>query len=249
MRQILILILFSLVAFAPSVYGGFWDSAVEKVREVTGPKEAVKTDVKQDGLTDQEILSGLREALDLGVQRAVERASASGGFMDNPVIHIPLPGYLQNVAGTLRGLGLGSQADAFEQTMNQAAEKASGEALPVLAQAVKDLTFEDVRRLWKGGDTAATDYFREKTWQPLSERFQPIVHATSQTVGVTQSYQSLVDHAAVKPLIAGTDLDLDHYVTGKALDGFFTLLAEEEKKIRTDPVARTTDILKKVFGL
>jgi hypothetical protein len=249
MRQILILILFSLVAFIPSVYGGFWDSAVDKVREVTGPKEAVKNAGKADELNDQEILSGLREALNLGVQRAVEKASASGGFMDNPVIHIPLPGYLQNVAGTLRGFGLASQADAFEQTMNKAAEKASGEALPVLAQAVKDLTFEDVRRLWKGGDTAATDYFREKTWQPLSERFQPIVHATSQTVGVTQSYQSLVDQPSIKPLLAGTDLDLDHYVTVKALDGLFKLLAEEEKKIRTDPVARTTDILKKVFGL
>ena len=199
MRQILILILFSLVAFVPPVYGGFWDSAVEKVREVTGPKEAVKTADKADELTDQEILSGLRGALNLGVQRAVE--------------------------------------------------KASGEALPVLTQAVKDMTFEDARLLWKGGDTAATDYFREKTWQPLSERFQPIVHATSQKVGVTQSYQSLVDNSSIKPLLAGTDLDLDHYVTVKALDGLFKLLAEEEKKIRTDPVARTTDILKKVFGL
>jgi len=133
MRQILILILFSLRAFATSVYGGFWDSALETVKDVTGPKDAGKTVGEQNGLTDQEILTGLREALNLGVQRAVERASASGGFMDNSVIHIPLPGYLQ-------------------------------------------------------GDTAATDYFREKTWQPLSERFQPIVHATSQTVGVTQSY-------------------------------------------------------------
>lgn len=249
MRQILILILFGIMASAPSVYAGFWDSTLETIRDITAPKEAEKSVGKQDGLTDQEILTGLREALDLGMQRAVERASASGGFMDDPVIHIPLPATLQNVAGILRGFGLAPQVDAFEQTMNRAAEKASGEALPVLVQAVKDLTFEDARRLWKGGDTAATDYFREKTWQPLSERFKPIVHATSQTVGVTQAYQSLVDHAAVKPLIADTDLDLDHYVTGKTLDGLFTLLAEEEKKIRTDPVARTKDILKKVFGL
>ena len=248
MKQILILILFAIMVSASSLYAGFWNSTLETVRDIAAPKEAEKTVAKQDGLTNQEILTGLRETLDLGVQRAVKRASAPGGFMDNPAIRIPLPAHLQSVARTLKGFGFAPQVDAFEQTMNKAAEKASGEALPVLAQAVKGLTFEDARRLWKGGNTAVTDYFREKTWQPLSEKFQPIIHATSQTVGVTQAYQSLVDHAAVRPLIAGTNLDLDHYVTSKTLDGLFTLLAEEEKKIRTDPMARTTDILKKVFG-
>lgn len=248
MKQILILILFAIMVSASSLYAGFWNSTLETVRDIAAPKEAEKTVAKQDGLTNQEILTGLRETLDLGVQRAVKRASAPGGFMDNPAIRIPLPAHLQSVARTLKGFGFTPQVDAFEQTMNKAAEKASGEALPVLAQAVKGLTFEDARRLWKGGNTAVTDYFREKTWQPLSEKFQPIIHATSQTVGVTQAYQSLVDHAAVRPLIAGTNLDLDHYVTSKTLDGLFTLLAEEEKKIRTDPMARTTDILKKVFG-
>lgn len=249
MRRIIVPVFFSLMALSPPVYGGFLDSAVETVKDVTGSEEAGKAVRQQDGLTDQDILTGLREALNLGVQRSVEKASAPGGFMENPVIHIPLPGHFQNIAGTLKGLGLGSQADAFERTMNQAAEKASGEALPILVQAVKDLSFEDARRLWKSGGTSATDYFRNKTWQPLSERFRPIIHDTSQKVGVTQTYQSLVDYPAVKPLIAGTDLDLDHYITGKTLDGLFTLLGEEEKKIRTNPAARTTDILKKVFGL
>nr|HDN00483.1 DUF4197 domain-containing protein [Deltaproteobacteria bacterium] len=106
--------------------------------------------------------------------------------------------------------------------MNRAAEKASEEALPILVQAVKDLSFEDARSLWKGGGTSATDYFQDKTWQPLSERLRPIVHDTSQTVGVTQAYQSLVDYPAVKPIVAGTDLDVDHYVTAKTLDGLFT---------------------------
>jgi hypothetical protein len=245
----MVFILFSLTALAPSVYGGFWDSALETVKDITGSEEAGKAVGRQDGLTDQDILTGLREALNLGVQRSVERASTPGGFMENPVIHIPLPGHFQNIAGTLRGLGLGSQTDAFEKTMNRAAEKASEEALPILIQAVKDLSFEDARRLWKGGGTSATDYFQDKTWQPLSERLRPIVHDTSQTVGVTQAYQSLVDYPAVKPIVAGSDLDVDHYVTAKTLDGLFTLLGEEEKKIRTNPAARTTDILKKVFGL
>jgi hypothetical protein len=200
------------------------------------------------GLSADEIAKGLREALAVGSEKAVAKASSTGGFLDNPSIRIPLPGKLQMVGDTLRRMGMGNKVDEFELTMNRAAEKASGEASPIVGQAVKDLTLEDVNRLWKGGDTAVTDYFREKTWQPLYEKFRPVVNETAQQAGVTQAYESLVGQPAVKTLTMGTNLDLDHYVTSETLDGLFKLLAAEEKEIRTNPLARTTDLLKKVFG-
>jgi hypothetical protein len=200
------------------------------------------------GLSADEIANGLREALAVGSEKAVTAASSTGGFLDNPSIRIPLPGKLQMMGDTLRRLGMGSKVDEFELTMNRAAEKASSEAFPIIGKAVEDLTLEDVNRLWKGGDTAATDYFKEKTWQPLYDKFRPIVDETAQQAGVTQAYESLVGQPAVKTLVTGTDLDLDHYVTNGTLDGLFKLIASEEKAIRTNPAARTTDLLKKVFG-
>lgn len=137
---------------------------------------------------------------------------------------------------------------AFEETMNQAAERAAAEALPIFGKALEELTFEDVKRLWKGGENAATDYLRTTTWDSLYERFRPAVHTAGQEVGVTQAYQNLTNQPALQGLVAGSDLDLDYYVTERTLNGLFALLANEEKKIRTDPVARTTDLLRKVFG-
>jgi len=225
-------------------YAGIWDQvtkSVETVRQAAGPAE-------ESGLSDNEIASGLKDALRLGAERAVDKASAAGGFLNDPAIRIPLPGKLKSVGDTMRKLGLGGPVDNFELTMNTAAEKASAEALPVIGQAVTDLTLEDARRVWQGGDTAATEYFRQKTWQPLYDKFRPIVDDTARQAGVTQAYKSMIDQSGMQTLIAGTDFDVDHYVTEKSLEGLFALLAQEEKRIRTDPVARTTDILKKVFG-
>ncbi|MCD4755820.1 MAG: DUF4197 domain-containing protein [Deltaproteobacteria bacterium] len=237
-----------LMILAVPVHAGFLDQVLDTVRDVSTSKGDGKSTQTSSVLSDAEIVKGLREALRVGAEQAVKSASAAGGYMDNPAIRIPLPGRLQSAANTLRSIGLGSQADAFEQSMNHAAEKAAEEALPIFTQAVKDLTFEDVQRLWKGGDTAVTDYFRQVTWQPLYDKFQPVVHASAQEVGVTQAYQALTDQPTVQNLISGTDLDLNHYISEEALNGLFKLLGEEEKKIRTDPVARTTDILKKVFS-
>ena len=199
-------------------------------------------------LGSEEIASGLREALKVGTERAVAQASRAGGFLDDPHIRIPLPERLQTAGTMLRTFGMGSHVDAFEETMNRAAEQAAGKALPIFGDAVAALTFEDVNRIWKGGDTAATEYLERTTRARLATEFQPVVHAASQQVGVTQAYEGFTGRPEVSALVAGTDLDLDHYVTTKALDGVFSLLAAEEKKIRTDPVARTTDLLRKVFS-
>jgi hypothetical protein len=219
---------------AVPVHAGFLDQVLDTVRDVSTSKGDGKPTQTSGVLSDAEIVKGLREALSVGAEQAVKSASAAGGYMDNPAIRIPLPGRLQSAANIL--------------TMNHAAEKAAKEALPIFTQAIKDLTFEDVRRLWKGGNTAATDYFRQVTWQPLYDKFQPVVRASAQEVGVTQTYQALTNQPAVRNLISGTDLDLNHYISKEALNGIFKLLGEEEKKIRTDPVARTTDILKTVFS-
>jgi len=199
-------------------------------------------------LGSEEVAAGLREALKVGAERAVAQASRAGGFLDDPRIRIPLPERLQAAGKVLRTFGLGSQVDAFEETMNRSAEQAAGKALPIFGEAVTKLTFQDVEQIWKGPDDAATAYLERTTRERLFAEFQPVVHAASQQVGVTQAYQDLTARPEVSALVAGTDLDLDHYVTGKALDGVFALLAEEEKKIRTDPLARTTELLKKIFS-
>ncbi|ROR35082.1 DUF4197 domain-containing protein [Inmirania thermothiophila] len=200
------------------------------------------------GLSTEEITAGLREALIEAARRAAQRASAPGGFLDDPRIHVPLPERLEKAAALARRFGLGGQADAFEETLNRAAERAAAEAFPVLAEAVRGLTFEDVQAVWQGGETAATDYLRRTTRDALYARFLPVVRQAASEVGVTRAYQRLAGRPEIASYVAGSDLDLDHYVTEKALDGLFTLVAEEERRIRTDPVARSTDLLRRVFG-
>ncbi len=225
--------------------GGVWEqikSSVNSVGSGTAGKEG------SSNPSDAEVISGLREALSLGAKKAVSQASAQGGFWNNPQIRIPLPPQLQKISSIMKLAGLKSQADAFEESMNHAAEKASAKALPIFEKAIKDLTFQDLQGIWKGGDTAATDYFREKTSEPLAVAFKPDVHEAMQQVGVTRSYQNLTGNPLVSGLTENSNFDLDHYVTEKTIDGLFTLVGQEEKKIRTDPMARSTDLLKKVFG-
>ncbi|RMG84093.1 MAG: DUF4197 domain-containing protein [Candidatus Dadabacteria bacterium] len=230
--------------------GAGWLDTLKGAVEKAVPDRATETGAEGAGaqLSPDEIAAGLKEALAKGARAAVERASQAGGFLENPKIRIPLPDRLQTAASVARRFGLGGQADAFEETLNRAAERAAAEALPVFSDAVTSLTFEDVHAIWKGGDTAATDYLRKTTREDLYAKFLPVVKTASEEVGVTRAYKGFAGRPEIASYVAGSDLDLDHYVTDKALDGLFTLVAEEEQKIRTNPVARTTDLLKKVFG-
>jgi len=227
----------------PSAQSGFW----ERFKSTVGPVKG-DTSHNNSSLSQQEIIEGLRDALQVAAKRAVQVASSEGGFLNNPNIHIPLPPKLQKAASILRHIGYKDDVDTFEATLNHAAEKASVKALPIFIQAIKDLTFQDAKTIWKGGDTAATDYFKGKTWEPLSKAFEPVVHEAVQQVGVTKAYQDLTEKPLVHNITQGTSMDLDSYVTDKTLEGLFFLLGQEEKKIRKDPMARTTDILRKVFG-
>lgn len=212
-------------------------------------KNAVKALGGEEGLTNADIVSGLKEALEVGTRNAVETVSQTDGYFKNPLIRIPLPENVQKVEKLLRTTGFGSQVDAFELSMNRAAERAAPEAKSIFWDAIKQMTFTDAREILDGADDAATLYFKEKTSNRLQELFKPITHQAMSEVGVTRSYQTLDAKIQTIPLAADQmRFDLDQYVTDKAMDGLFLMLAEEEKKIRRDPAARVTDLLQKVFG-
>lgn len=198
--------------------------------------------------SDTEIVSGLKEALQIGTGNAVQIVSKVDGYYKNPKIRIPLPESVQKTEKILRAAGYGSKIDEFELSMNRAAEKAAPQAKGLFVDAIKQMTFADARKILNGRDNEATLYFKDKTSPRLREVSKPIVHEAMGEVGVTKSYQDLEKSARSVPFAGSFAFDLDQYVTDKALDGLFLMVAEEEKKIRQDPVARTTDLLKKVFG-
>jgi hypothetical protein len=200
------------------------------------------------GLSESTIIDGLKEALRIGTGNAVTNVSRLNGYFKNPKIRIPLPENVQKVEKILRTVGFGSQVDAFELSMNRAAERAAPEAKALFIDAIKQMTFSDARKILQGRDNEATLYFEDKTRSRLHERFQPIVHNAMSEVGVTRYYQQLDETIRAIPFTETIRFDLDEYVTNKGLDGLFFMVAEEERKIRQDPAARVTDLLKEVFG-
>jgi hypothetical protein len=193
--------------------------------------------------------AGVREALGVATERAVALASRPGGFLDNPLIHIKPPKTLRKVGSALRAIGMSEQVDELEVGMNRAAERASREAKPVFVDAIKGMTLQDAVGIVRGGDTAATDYFRGATEEKLRQRFRPIVSDALSRLGVRTQYNALIESYRALPFAEPTTLDLDDYTTKKTLDGLFKLLADEERKIRTDPAKRTTSLLRRVFGI
>jgi hypothetical protein len=203
---------------------------------------------KGEKRTEKKIIQGLKEALEIGTDNAVETVSRIDGYYKNPNIKIPLPKVVQDVEVVMIAMGYGPEVDEFSRTMNRAAERAAPEAKTLFWNAITEMTFEDASTILKGRDNEATLYFEDKTRGRLHELFMPIVHTAMEEVGVTRTYQEL--HAAIStiPFADRLKLDLDEYVTEKALDGLFYMVAEEERKIRKDPAARVTKLLKDVFG-
>ena len=199
-------------------------------------------------LSEDEIANGLKEALRIGTEKAVEAGSQTDGYYKNPAIKIPLPSEVKKVESILKAAGMSQQINDFELSMNRAAEQAAPEAKNLFWEAIKQMSFSDAKTILTGEDNAATLYFKDKTHSRLQEIFQPIVHRTMAETGVTRTYQELDDKIQSIPFTSSLRFDLDQYVTDQALDGLFFLLSEEETKIRQDPAARSTDLLKKVFG-
>ena len=199
-------------------------------------------------LGEDTIIAGLREALRTGSQRAVRRSAQRDGFLGNPDIRIGLPESTRSMTKALRTVGFAAQLDEFEVAMNRAAERAAADAFDVFADAVRAMSFSDAREILNGSESAASDYFRGATEPELRARFQPIVAEQMGRLGLVKSYDRLVRRYRKLPFAGAPRLNLHGYVTEKALDGLFTLLAEEERKIRTDPAARSSEILVRVFG-
>jgi hypothetical protein len=199
-------------------------------------------------LSNTEIVQGLKEALQIGTGNAVQLVSKVDGYYKNPKIRIPLPDTVRKTEQILRVAGYGSKLDEFELSMNRAAERAAPEAKGLFLDAIKQMTFTDAKKILNGRENEATLYFKDKTSPRLREIAKPIVHQSMGEVGVTKSYQDLEQSARSVPFAEAFTFDLDQYVTDRALDGLFLMVAEEEKRIRADPMARTTDLLKKVFG-
>jgi hypothetical protein len=201
-----------------------------------------------DSISESEIVEGLKQALEIGTGKAVDLVSKQGGYYNNPEIKIPLPASVQNAEKILRSVGFGSKVDAFELSMNHAAERAAPEAKSIFWNAIKKMEIDDAKKILNGREDEATLYFKDKTYARLQEIFEPIVKESMGEVGVTRTYQDLNAKVEKIPFADSFSLDLDKYVTDGALNGLFQMLAEEEKKIRSDPAARVTDLLKKVFG-
>jgi hypothetical protein len=235
---VLFSVLFIWVFSAALVTAGFQDIL----------KEAQKMLGTSDSISESEIVEGLKQALEIGTTKAVDLVSKPGGYYNNPEIKIPLPASVQKAEKLLRSVGFGSKVDAFELSMNKAAERAAPEAKSIFWDAIKKMKIDDAKKILNGREDEATLYFQDKTSARLQEIFKPIVKESMGEVGVTRTYQDLNAKVEKIPFADSLSLDLDKYVTDGALNGLFQMLAEEEKKIRSDPAARVTDLLKKVFG-
>ncbi len=200
-------------------------------------------------LSNEDVIAGLKEALGQGARRAVKSLGRSDGFFRNAAVRIPVPEKLETIESTLRTLKQDRYADEFVLTMNRAAESAVPEAGAILSDAIRNMSVDDAKRILNGPDDAATQYFRKVGEQRLTKRMRPIVSEATSRAGVTSAYKALVDKAGFAATLVGADtVDIDGYVTREALDGLFLLIAQEEKRIRADPLARSTELLKKVFG-
>ena len=235
---ILAISIFSVFNYGHQVDAGFQDWL----------KEAFEKFGVETGLSEEEIISGLKQALEIGPRNAVRTVARTNGYFKNPQIRIPLPENVRKVEKFLRTTGFGSQVDKFELSMNRAAERAAPEAKTIFWDAIERMSFADARQILDGPDDAATRYFQDNTAYRLQKIFKPIIHQAMTEVGVTRYYQSLDAKIRTFPYVDQMSFDLDQYVTDKALSGLFLMLAREEEKIRRDPAARVTELLKKVFA-
>ena len=192
--------------------------------------------------------NGLQAALESAATAAVGLLGQNGGFLDNPKVHIPLPGQLEKAAQMLRNFGQGKRIDELVTTMNRAAESAIPAGKDVLVGAVRSMTVDDAKKILTEGDTSVTHFFAEKTRIPLGEKFLPIVTQATQKLGLVQQYNALAGKAAGFGLLRSEDAKLEPYVTGKTLDGLFLVIGEQEQKIRQNPAAAGSAIVQKVFG-
>lgn len=203
---------------------------------------------KGSNLSNDEIIRGLKEALTVGGSNAGNMASKVNGYLKNPAIKIPFPKEAKDMESTLRSMGMGKEVDNFVSRLNHAAEDAAKQSVPIFTDAIKGINIADGLTILRGGDHAATDFLKSKTLEPLKEKFSPVINKSIDKFKVATYWKTLADVYNKIPFVKKMNPNLVDYTTGKALDGLFILVAEEELKIRKNPAAQITDLLKKVFG-
>ncbi|MCU1322423.1 MAG: hypothetical protein JWM43_2072 [Acidobacteriaceae bacterium] len=233
---------------------GMWcgnGSSVSASERADGSSVAVlsaESPVDVASLTSAQASGGLKEALSRGVTTAVAETGKPGGFENNPLIKIAMPDKLKTVEKGLRAVGMGAQVDGFEHSMNAAAEQAAPAAKSIFMDALKAMTFEDAKSIVAGGNTAGTEYFKRTTSGKVSDAFRPIIEKAMANTGVSEKYQSLMGSAPKMPFGKSPSVDINGYVLQKSVDGMFTMMGQEETKIRTNPAAQMSPLLKTVFG-
>jgi hypothetical protein len=212
-------------------------------------KDAKKLiNTKSKGLTEKDAADGIKEALVNGTGESVKVVSVVNGFWGNPEIKIPFPTEAQEMESRLRGIGMGKKVDEFNESMNHAAEKAATEAKPIFVSAIKGMTVKDAINIVRGANNAATVYLKNTTSPELIQKFQPIIKTSLDQVDATKYWSDLITMYNKIPMVKKMNPNLTEYVTQKAIDGLFVMIAKEELKIRKDPMARTSELLKRVFG-
>lgn len=223
---------------AASAHAGLWDELFKNISQVTTTK-----------LSDTKIGQGLKEALKVGINKAVDTLGKNDGYYANQAVKILMPENMQKMEKLLRAVGFGKQVDAFVLSMNRSAETAAPVARDVFLDALFQMNLEDARKIYEGGNTAATDFFKEKTYTTLVEKLKPVVAQKMSEFSVSQRYSELFKKYRLTQLTGMmSGVNIENFVTKKAVDGLFTMLAQEETKIRTDPAARVTSLLKEVFN-
>lgn len=200
------------------------------------------------GISNAEASKGLKGALEIGALAAVQLLGRPDGFLANPQVRIPLPGYMKDAAKFLSAIGQRKQVEELEVAMNRAAENAVPLAKKLLVDAVRNISVTDAKNILTGGQTSVTTFFADRTRAPLSLSFLPVVRQATSKVGLAQKYDSVAKKGVGLGLVKAEDASIDHYVTRKALDGLYYMIGEEEKKIRRDPVGTGSAVLQKVFG-
>ena len=199
-------------------------------------------------ISNQDAAAGLKSALNSSTLKAVEKLAIEGGFWNNAKVKIPLPGYLEDAAGLLKATGQGKKVDELVTAMNRAAESAVGEAKPIFVNAIKSMSVQDAKGIISGGADSGTQYFKGKTIDALRTKFLPVVKKATERVGLAQKYNDIAAKGAALGVVKGDQKSVETFVTQRALDGLYLMMADEEKAIRADPIGKGTDIVKKVFG-
>lgn len=230
------------------VLTSFMSNAQLNLKSIKEKASSTVASTKKVPLTNEEIVAGLKEALNVGIEKAGSKASAVNGFNKNELVRIPFPDEAKKMEDKLRLVGMGAQVDSFEVSLNRAAELAAKEAAPIFMSSIKSMNVSDGLNILKGNDDAATQYLSKSTNDSLYATFKPIVQKALNTVKVTSYWNPLASRYNKIPLTTKVNPDLEDYTTKKAMEGLFKLLAQEEKKIRDQPAARVSDLLKKVFA-